>query len=308
MTYSVVIVTYNRIKLLEECVSCVLSQTLPVKNIIIVNNASTDGTDQYLSSLSADPRFIILTQQTNLGGAGGFYKALEAAGDCDCDNVLIIDDDAMIAPDFISSCDSWLSANPESPACSGTVMTDGEIQLNHRRVIGNKLIFSERNIPLEEYSKPSFHYELATFCGLVIRREVIKKIGLPKAEYFIWYDDTEYSMRLRELGGIQNINSAVLNHKTKITTAHTGFFERMNWKTYYGHRNRYDAVRCHLGSASEFAVFHEFFVFMLGALIMQLSPQKRERGRYIYSMLRDAQRDGRASRLGKNDKYLPGTN
>lgn len=46
--------------------------------------------------------------------------------------------------------------------------------------------------------KESFDYDLASFCGLLFSRELIKEIGVPKAEYFIWYDDSEYSLRLRE--------------------------------------------------------------------------------------------------------------
>ena len=46
-----VIVTYNRLKLLKECISAVLNQTKSINNIIVVNNSSSDGTPEYLKEL-----------------------------------------------------------------------------------------------------------------------------------------------------------------------------------------------------------------------------------------------------------------
>jgi GT2 family glycosyltransferase len=138
----------------------------------------------------------------------------------------------------------------------------------------------------------------------MINGEVLSQIGLPKSEYFIWYDDTEYSMRLAEYGGIVNVNSAVLNHKTVLPSGeNSGFFARMSWRTYYGHRNRLDAVKTHYGKLTELCILAEFVVFIICAYLMQLVPSKREQGRYVSAMLKDALRDGYRGRLGKNEKY-----
>ena len=53
MKFGVIIVTYNRLALLKECVSCVLSQTEPFSNICIVDNHSSDGTADWLKNLTA---------------------------------------------------------------------------------------------------------------------------------------------------------------------------------------------------------------------------------------------------------------
>ena len=294
MNYAVVIVTCNRLELLKECVASVEAQTYPVSKVVIVNNASSDGTAQYLDSL--DEKYIVLHQQTNLGGAGGFQLGIGCAAELpDIDYVLIIDDDAMISPDYIRFCDEYLSAHAGCPAVSGTVMTDGQIQLNHRRVISNALIFSEKNVPLSAYQRDTFVYRLSTFCGLMIRQSEIRKIGLPKAEYFISYDDTEYSMRLPQ---IVNINAATLNHKTKLTQDNSTFYGRMNWRTYYIHRNRYDLIKSHCSKLSSYLVPLESAVFMLGAV---LAGRKD-----MVPILKAACEDGYRGNLGKNPKYLPG--
>ena len=95
MKTAVVIVTHNRIELLKECLGCVDSQEIPFSRVIVVNNSSTDGTKEYLDSIS-DKRYCIIHSEENLGGAGGFYVALKEAQKEEFDWVLIIDDDAMI--------------------------------------------------------------------------------------------------------------------------------------------------------------------------------------------------------------------
>ena len=188
MKYGVVIVTYNRLELLKECIENCNRQTIPFEKIIIVNNCSTDGTDEYLQQYKADTRFVISEQTENLGGAGGFRVGLELAGKEDLDWVLIIDDDAMIAEDYIQKCDRVIRRYPNVVACSGTVYTDGKIQTIHRRVIANRTLYLEKNVPLSAYERKCFRYDLATFCGLMVRADILAKIGLPKSEYFIWYD------------------------------------------------------------------------------------------------------------------------
>ncbi len=72
--YAVVIVTYNRIQLLRECVVHAVSQTSCPKSIIIVDNASTDETEEYLESLKQHEYFEVIRLPQNIGGAGGFAK------------------------------------------------------------------------------------------------------------------------------------------------------------------------------------------------------------------------------------------
>lgn len=94
--YAVVIVTYNRERLLRECIENVGNQTASPDSIIIVNNASTDGTQTCLEELSAESTvYDIINLSQNIGGAGGFSKGIERAVQKDIESVLLIDDDAM---------------------------------------------------------------------------------------------------------------------------------------------------------------------------------------------------------------------
>ena len=194
MKFAVTIVTYNRLELLKECIRQVLSQTVPFSYICIVDNHSTDGTGEYLDELVSETasskeqgaEFHILHLSENIGGAGGFAKGLEDLGKTDCDWILIIDDDAMIASDYIEQLQKAI-LKTDYLAYSGTVTTAGAIDTTHRRFIRCPRLMLYAPVPESEYAKASFEYDISTFCGLLVNAHMVRKIGLPKTEYFIWF-------------------------------------------------------------------------------------------------------------------------
>ena len=212
MKYSIVIVTYNRCDLLKECITCALQQTIAATHIVVIDNACTDDTDRYLNSLSI-PQLVHYRLDHNAGGAGGFYEGLKKAHELGDEAHIIIDDDAMLSKDFAEQLLDKARKNPEILAFAGSVKTEGCIVRDHRQRM-KRPGFRMEKIPLEEYQKESFYCDTASFCGLMIRDEVIARIGYPQKEYFIWYDDTEYCVRIREISPIMVIPAAVLNHKT----------------------------------------------------------------------------------------------
>ena len=278
MNICVIIVTYNRINLLKECVQCVKDQTYPVSRVIVIDNHSDDGTFEYLEGLKEqDNRFIIRHTVENLGGAGGFALGIRLAKRLDSDWDLIIDDDAMLRSDYVEKLISYADEHKEElpVALSGTVVTDAGITLNHRRRIGNKLLFLESNVPEKEYEKDSFSYELATFCGIMVRHDILVEEQGPLKDFFIWYDDTEYCMRLRKHGEMANICDAVLDHKTSPESTDSNIFMKTCWKHYYGYRNRFVTVRRHMGFATWVCVLMQFVFFLTVSGVMCFTSRKR---------------------------------
>lgn len=311
--YSVVIVTYNRCELLKKCIDHVLGQSLSFDEIMIVDNHSEDGTKAYLKDIckrheageeqKKGQKLHVIRTAKNLGGAGGFHLGIKQVMKSDTDWVLLIDDDAMLEADYLEKLHAFIQKNKDVNACSGTVMTEGVIDVSHRRKIGNRLLFLEQPVAKEQYRKDAFHYNFSTFCGLMVKKSVIWQIGLPKKEYFIWYDDTEYSMRLAEYGGIWNVNDAVLNHETILTTGKGNFLERLNWKSYYGYRNRFDTISSHGTKVQIGAVYLQFYLFMLLALLNGIRKNDIKQGVEHAKLFFCAMKDGVSGRLGKNEKF-----
>jgi hypothetical protein len=133
----------------------------------------------------------------------------------------------------------------------------------------------------------------------------LKQIGLPRQEYFIWMDDTEYCLRLKPFGGIRVVPAAKLNHKTVIPKYRDSLLKRTTWRHYYGYRNRYDTAKIHFGSISAFFVAMEYHVLAFISRCMMLRSDTKEKGRFNVQMIQDALSDGKAGRLGQNARYHP---
>ena len=303
MNNAVVIVTYNRVELLKECLACVCGQTIPFSRVIVVDNHSTDGTAEFLA---AREDLDVIREPENLGGAGGFYDGLQCASQGEYDWVLIIDDDAMIAPDYMEKLLDYANAHTGIYGLAGKVVTEGHIDVSHRRRIINRLLYVESNVASEEYQKERFSCDAATFCGLLLQGQKMREIGLPQKGYFLWYDDIEYCLRLQECGGVTVVPAAVLHHKTVLSKegmVTKGVLHRIGWRQYYGYRNRYDTAKRHLGSLSAWVILWQYRVFWLLSFFMTWKKETREQGRSNQKILHDVIKDCKAGKLGKHPEY-----
>ncbi len=200
-----VVVTYNRKTLLEQAVKCLLQQTCPC-DILIVDNASTDGTNE-LINIFTDKRISYYNTGKNIGGAGGFNIGMKKAVEAGYQYVWVMDDDTFcqtdtleqffIADKKLNGDYGWLS--------SKALWTDGNIcEMNRQVSINRKAItdFSEELIP-------SYR---ATFVSMFVKSEVIIRYGLPIKEFFIWADDTEYTIRIANKKHCYVVSKSVVNH------------------------------------------------------------------------------------------------
>ena len=291
--YSIIIVTYNRLELLKECIDHAVKQTIQPQKIIIIDNCSTDGTKEFLLNNYYDNSlFEIIHETENIGGAGGFEKGLRIAMEHKSDWFMLIDDDAILNNECMYYMKPKIDSNRVlSYAC--TVVNKGEIDISHRR---------NDNVPvsLELYQDKEFRCNSATFCGLMINRKLVEKIGYPLKEYFIWYDDTEYCIRIIKHSPIIVRSQAILNHKTLENNGEN----HLSWKSYYGTRNSIDCYIRHRKWICLCKLLRHKIRFVLNVLWAQENDSKNRK--YMSSIYIDAIKDGICRKLGKNPKYLPG--
>lgn len=291
MTFGVAVVTCNRLNLLKECVGAITAQESPFSKVAIVNNNSNDGTKEYLESIK-DDRFSIVHSSENLGGAGGFYLALKQFENQNVDWILIIDDDAIIRPDFIQEMKAAIDrTNGEYQAYAGVVYEEGVPNILHRKRVVSSDVLGEP-VALGEYQEKQFVFDVASFCGLLIHSQVIKAVGLPKKEYFIWHDDTEYSLRIHQISRMLNVNTAGLDHKRK-----PGASDIHDWKNFYGFRNELD-------------LFHKYskkqYCKEVVKMIIRIWKAKRDRDERLEKIYSSALKAQLSGKFGVNPDFLPG--
>lgn len=297
MNFTVVIVTYNRLELLKECIRAINNQKQQFDHVVIVDNASTDGTIEYLRQF--ENKYHIIYEKKNGGGAKGFSDGVDFVNrSIKTDWILLIDDDAILDFEYLYKISKFIYVNNKYKAVSGTVKTDGKIDITHRKKLKSRIAFTMEPVSLNEYEKESFEYDLSSFCGLLFSKELIKEIGIPKAEYFIWYDDSEYSLRIRKKTKIANVNAAYLNHKTKKTAQK----DQLNWKGYYGIRNMGDIVKKY-GTNCQ---YHLYRLRVKAAMIRNKILYKIKNDeiyKFNYTLYKDALCDMKKNIFGFNTKY-----
>jgi glycosyltransferase involved in cell wall biosynthesis len=108
---TIAIPTFNRVDFLKSCLSSAFSQTYPCLEVLVSDNASTDGTEEFLAALS-DPRLRVIRQRSNIGLLPNWNACLSAASG---EYIVFVPDDDSIAPHFLDRCVGLVRLQPQVP-------------------------------------------------------------------------------------------------------------------------------------------------------------------------------------------------
>ena len=213
-----VVVTFNRLALLQRLLER-LDGVPELSEILVVDNASTDGTGEWLAGLDdrdpgeARPTVPVLgrTLAENGGGARGFHDGLEWAMERGADLAWLMDDDGL--PEV--ACLGRLLAEPGLDFWGPVVVDEDRpdrlvfpIRLPGRARMVHDVADAERAATggrIDDIVIP--------FNGVLVTRGLVDRIGLPRSEYFIWGDDHEYRLRAEASGArIATVVDARVHH------------------------------------------------------------------------------------------------
>jgi len=252
MKIAAVVVTYNRKKLLIECLEALRRQTRPLDAIYIIDNASTDGTPQllqeqgYIKTQESEMtkienlhdgrliKVVYVRMKENVGGAGGFHEGVKRAYNDGHDWIWLMDDDVEPEDDALKI---LLKVGEEikeekSALVPARYFNGSFFNLETKKFdFKNPFKYFTYDIVTEDDLKEKyFQVSGISFEGPLIKRDAIEKIGFPDKDFFIIADDTDYAIRLQKYGPLYMVSNAHMIKK--IVTS-----EKINWKTYYHIRN-----------------------------------------------------------------------
>lgn len=250
-----VVVTHNRLDKLERTLDRLLAED--IDHLVVVNNASTDGTQDYLSSLDND-RLHIVHLTENTGGAGGFEVGLkEALNAFEPDWFVIMDDDAYPRQGAISSFRNS-DLQDTSIVAASVYLKTGEIAemnrpwVNPFRSIGSffRAVSQGRagyHIHDEAYARSTpTRVDGASFVGLFLSHDVLKDMGFPDGRLFIYGDDVIYTLQATKLGSKICFDPQIEFEHDCETGSTDGVFSPL-WKNYYRFRNQIFVYRLAAG-------------------------------------------------------------
>lgn len=199
MQIACVIVTYNRKHLLKRCLDAVAKQTFKPSFVYILDNASTDGTRESVIKWGFNDTqkdgiyYKYILNKKNEGGAGGFYRGMKyAMEDGDYDALWVMDDDGEPEKECLKNLVSYLGdydyiapivlSDEDHDTCSFVPNTNYEEFCKK----------ADKRGLIEDWASP--------FNGILYSTKLIKEIGYPKKEMFIWGDEINYHLRSKNAG------------------------------------------------------------------------------------------------------------
>ena len=245
-----VMVTFNRLEQLRTSLPRLLAEV--PGTVLLVDNASTDGTADWLAGFH-HPRLRPLRLPENLGGAGGFEQGMQAlAASEDPDWILLLDDDAWPQPGLAAAFAETVPALPaDTGAVAGAVFLPGGAISEMNRPGWNPFWYPAKiwstltsgsragfKLPDACYTPDAGLVEVdnASFVGYLVSRRARQRVGLPEGGLFIYGDDVLYSLRLRR-AGMKLVFAPGLRFTHDCTSLDGDFVYRPLWKVYYTCRN-----------------------------------------------------------------------
>ena len=214
-TILAVVVTYNRLALLKRCLEHLHRQSLPPTAIVVVNNSSTDGTEDYLR----DAGIEFITQE-NSGASGGWFTGIEEMLRRNMDHVWLMDDDGF--PDLNALNQLSRAATSDTALLSSVVVKEdsrdelvfGLPVLNRR---GHPRIFAlkrkyHRLSELAQFKYGDLYPFAHLFNGALVSANSVRKAGNVEKGFFVYGEELDFLWRMKRIGGVFSHTKALHYH------------------------------------------------------------------------------------------------
>lgn len=249
-----VVVTYNRLPALKVTLDRLLaSDPEHLERVVVVDNASTDGTKDWLIG-SDDPRLEVLHQSQNIGGAGGFEVGLRhAVAAHDPDWLVVMDDDARPAEGALAAFHSTARGGADGWAAA-VYQPDGQICDINRPSINpfwhRDVLWRTVRGMVTGQGRDGFHLgptaytaadtraiDATSFVGFFVSRHGVELAGYPDGKLFIYGDDVLYTLGLTSAGGCIRFDPTVRFEHDYTSQSDDDKRFRPLWKCYFRYRN-----------------------------------------------------------------------
>jgi GT2 family glycosyltransferase len=269
---SIIIVNYNGTKDTLECLESLEKTVYKNYEIIIVDNCSISNERELLKSASMNPNVSLIFNESNQGFAGGNNIGIQKAIKNNSDFILLLNNDTIVDVNFLYD----LVENFDDSLGIGILTPKILFYSNHNLIWSaggfiSKIRSSGFPFGYRENSNLYKNNRLCTFatgCCMMLKKELVDKIGYLNENYFLYLEDTDYSLRTINAGfKIYYVASSIIYHKVQASTS-----QKNNYlPIYYSIRNRLYFAKNNFGIYYYFTVV---FIVVTVAFKIMLSGNK----------------------------------
>ncbi len=284
----IILLNYNGQNDTCECLASLKKITYSNYRIILVDNGSKDG-GKFLGWVGKKfPEVITIARETNTGFSGGNNVAIRYAIAHSADYILLLNNDTIVALDFLTHLINAAESSKDIGVVGAKIYFAGTKKIWYNGGIfswfgGGKHVDYNKldNYPSEESVKET---DYVTGCTLLIKREVIEKIGLLEEAFFLYYEDVDFSLRARKAGyRLVVAQGSHVWHKISQTTKKLG----NPVIQYYHYRNAFLLSRRNAPRILLAGIYLWSALQYIKQLILLLSPSKHANARAIMRGIQD---------------------
>ena len=261
----IVIVNYNGAGYQNECIHSIFAAGYDNIRIIVVDNASTDGSMELLNEFQ-DERIIKIYHRENGGVAQGNNIGIRKSIELGCEYSLLLNNDTVVTPGFLQKL-----VNVEKDIVCPKIY-----YYNSDKIIwygGGKFVKWKGNSThlhfkkKDEGIKYKKYYDYAPTCCLLINNRVFGTVGEMDEKYFLYYDDSDFLYRANKKGyKVFFCPESVIFHKVSLATGG----DKSPTSLYYSNRNRFYFIK-----KNKLGLFAKLFAYFSRKIKILISKIKR---------------------------------
>lgn len=232
---SIITICYKQAEVTNQLIASLQKITWPNFEVIVVDNNS--GKEDYCQINTSYKNTSLICNTKNLGFAGGNNTGIKASKG---DYILLLNNDTEVHPGFLEPMVKLFEENPGIGAVSPKIkffhhpeliQYAGFTKMNPFTLRMNAI--GSRQVDDGSYDKES-ETHFAHGCSMMVSRSVINKVGLMPEEYFLYYEEHDWSTKIKHAGyKIFYQPKSVVYHKESVSVK-----KDSTLKTYFINRNR----------------------------------------------------------------------
>lgn len=214
ISVAIILINWNGLEFTKACLQSLTKMDYRSFHILVVDNGSDENEGEKLAAHF--PTIEVIMTGQNLGFAGGNNVGIRHALAKGFSHVLLLNNDTFVEPDFLTQLVRTAQKYPEAGVIQPMIL----FMHNPREIwsaggkwipqLSRAITLGDRK-PLAEYRVKRPQLDWATGCGMLVSREAISKAGLLNELYFVYFEDVEWSLRIRNAGF-----KIILEEKSKI--------------------------------------------------------------------------------------------
>ncbi len=257
---AIVVLNWNNAKDTIECLSSLQKITYSNFEIIVVDNGSTDNSVKQITS--AFPQIDILENGENLGFAEGNNRGILYAFKKGVDSVLILNNDTVVHPDILNAFHEAVKQNPKAGVFGAKIFyfdDPAKVWYAGGDVDPHSYVCLHASSDKGKIEETNY----ACGCALLIKKEVVEKVGLMDPRFFLMWEEVDWCWRIRKAGyKCLFVPEAKVWHK--ISSSFEGGYRGDSWNYYY-FRNRLLFLKLHFPFSARFKTIAKEIFYLKGA-------------------------------------------